>query len=485
MNSQRNPEFLETGPVGHLLLKFSVPAVAATFISATYNVVARIFVGQKFGILGITALHVSFPAMILILALAMMVGTGATTLLSIQLGEKNINRAERILGQALLMFFLLSIPFVALSPFYLEPLLKIFGASEEVLPYAKSYLTLIIWGMPMQMISFGVNNFIRAEGRPNIAMISMLISALVNIFFDWFFLFYLETGIWGAGVANLLALSTSAVWVCWLYLSGRTVLKWRPKYFCPDFSLMKKIAIFGMVPLTMQISNAVIQYFQNHLFGYYGGLYAESIGLTALGGGDLAIGLSGTFMTINMLVVMPLLGLSQGLQPIVGYNVGAERPHRVLHSLSLALVVAALFGILCCLLAMLRPDWLLAPFVNKNAADYEPFLRVGTYAARIVFCAIPFIGINIVVSGYFQAHGRPKLSLILTMLRQLIIFLPALFLMPLFFVKFLGRQGLDGIWYAYSLGDGLTCCVTIFFLIMEVRSKLRQIRSVKKEHSEA
>lgn len=476
MEAKRNTDFLETRPIGHLLLKFSAPAIAAAFISATYNFVARIFVGQKFGMIGITALTVSFPAMILMLALAMMVGTGASTLLSIQLGEKNIDRAERILGQALLMFFLLSVPFVVFSPFYLEWLLRIFGASDEVLLYAKPYLSIIIWGMPLQMISYGVNNFIRAEGRPNVAMFSMIIAALANMFFDWFFLFHLETGIWGAGAANLIALTISAVWVCWLYLSGRTVLRWRWKYFRPNFGLMKTIALFGLVPLTMQFSNAIIQYVQNYLFGYYGSLYEKTAEMSGIGGGDLAIGLFGAVMAVNALMVMPFLGLSQGLQPIVGYNVGAERPHRVLHSLRLALTVTVLFGSVFWLLVMLKPDWLLIPFIPKQSPGYEQFLKIGTYAMRIVFLVIPLVGINIVVSGYFQAHGRPKLSLILTLMRQLIVLLPALVLMPILFEKLFHGSGLSGIWFAFSLSDALTCGVTFFFLIREVRSKARQIK---------
>lgn len=476
MGSQK-PDFLEERPIGQLLLQFSAPAITATLVSATYSFVARIFVGWKIGMIGIAALTVSYPVMLTFLAFAMMIATGTTTLISLHLGERKHDRAERLLGQALFMYLVLSILFMTFGQIYLEDLLRLFGASDEVIPYAKSYLSIIIWGTFFQQISFGVNNFIRAEGHPNIAMVSMLISAIANGILDWFFLIYLETGIWGAGLANVLALIISSIWVSWLYLSGRTVLKWRLKYiFRPDFSMIKLIILYGTAPLVMQICSAVINGFQYHLLGYYGGLYGERLHLTGINGGDLAIGILGTLFAISMLVVMPILGLSQGMQPIIGYNVGAVRPERVLRTLSISLFYGVFFSLFFWLIALIRPDWLLYPFMKTSDPAYAQMMALGISATRIVLFSIPLVSINIIAGGYFQAHGRPILSLILTMLRQLILLLPFLILFPLLAVRYHLADGLDACWFAFPASDTLACLVSVYFLYREYVNKRNCIR---------
>lgn len=473
----QKPDFLEERPIGRLLLQFSAPAITATLVSATYSFVARIFVGWKIGMIGIAALTVSFPVMLTFLAFAMMIATGTTTLISIHLGEQKQDRAERLLGQALFMYLILSVLFMIFGQIWLEDLLRLFGASNEVIPYAKSYLSIIIWGTFFQQISFGVNNFIRAEGHPNIAMVSMLISAVVNGILDWFFLVYLETGIWGAGLANVLALLTSSIWVSWLYLSGRTILKWRLKYiFSPDLAIMKQIVIYGTAPLVMQICAAVINGFQYHLLGYYGGLYGERLHLTGINGGDLAIGILGTLFAISMMVVMPILGLSQGMQPIIGYNVGAVRPERVLRTLSISLVCGVLFALLFWGIALIRPDWLLYPFMNTADPAYSQMMALGIPATRIVLFSIPLVSVNIIAGGYFQAHGRPILSMILTALRQLIFLLPFLILFPMLAVRYHLIDGLDACWFAFPVSDLFACLISVYFIYREYIDKRNCIR---------
>ncbi len=471
MAKVEDPVFLEQCPIGRLLWHFSLPAITATMVSATYNFVARIFVGQKIGLLGITALQVSFPVMLIMLAFAMMIATGATTLISIHLGEKNKDRAEQILGQALFLNLVLSLCFICFGLTYMEPLLRLFGASDEVLPLARSYLKVIIWGVLFQQISFGVNNFIRAEGRPYIAMISMFISAIINLFLDWFFLFYLETEIWGAGLANVIALAVSSCWICWLYLSGRTILQWHIKYIRFDFKLCRAICIYGTVPLMMQACSAILGGIQNHLMGYYGTLYGEYHCLEGINGGDMAIGIAGTIFVIGMVMVMPMLGLSQGMQPIIGYNVGASRPDRVVRTLELSLITVLSIGMIFGLLVVLKPDWLLYLFINPNASAYKESMELGIKAVRIMLFTIPLVGINIIVSSYFQAHGRPILSLILTMLRQLIFLLPMVYFLPWIWTRLQWGQGLDAYWAATPISDTLACLVSLLFLFFELKNK--------------
>ena len=478
-NSDANPETLGRRPVGRLLWEFSLPSIIATVISASYNLVARIFVGQKIGALGIAALHVSFPVMLIALAFAMMIATGASTLISIQLGQKEIKKAEETLGQALFMFLAVSTLFLVFGLTYLEPLLVLFGASEDVLPLAKSYLSIIIWGTILQEMSYGVNNFIRVEGKPRVAMVTMIVSAVVNIVFDYLFLYVFKTGIWGAAVSNLIALASTSGWVCWLYLSERTVLKWRLRYIRPRFMLMGTIALYGTVPLFTQACGAAIQGIQNYLLGIYGNSYGLSHGFEH--GGDMAISVMGTVFAVSMLVLMPILGLSQGMQPIVGYNVGAERPDRVHRALWLTLRTGVTICFACWLVIMLRPSWLVIPFLKQSAPDFQDTFELGRRAIRLVSLCIPFIGVNVIAGSYFQAHGRPYLSLILTLLRQLIFLLPCLLALPPFF-KWLETQckgvyALDGIWCSFSASDFLACGVASLFLLLEYRKHRKRSRN--------
>ena len=473
--NKARPEILGKRPVGTLLWEFSAPSIIAALVSASYNIVARIFVGQKLGTLGIAALHVSFPFMLITLAFAMMIATGASTLIAIRLGKKDLDKAEEILAQALLMFLTVSVLSVCFGLFYLDPMLRLFGASEEILPMAKIYLSIIIWGVIFQEISYGVNNFIRIEGKPKIAMTTMILSAVLNGFLDYFFLFVLKTGIWGAAVSNLIAMLVSSLWVCCYYFSGKTVLKWRWRHFRFHPRLMGRIALFGTVPLATQACNAVVQGVQNNLLGYYGGL-------CYVNGGDMAIGVMGTVFSLSSLFLMPLFGLSQGMQPIVGYNVGADEPARVHRTLRLTLRAAITFCSICWCVIMFRPEWFILPFLKQGEPDFADTLALGCSALRVYSFCIPLVSVNIISGSYFQAHGRPILSLMLTLLRQVIFLIPALFLLPIFFDKIdtHGITGLVGVWAAHPFSDVLTFMVAFFFLAVEYRQKFRVIRNLPK-----
>ena len=476
MSSEANPEFLEKRPIPALLWEFSVPSIIATTVGATYNLFARIFVGQTIGTLGIAALHVSFPVMLLSLAFAMMIGTGASTLIAIRLGKKQNDKAEQILGQAILLYIILSGAFLLVGLLWLEPLLILFGATAEVLPLAKEYLSIIIWGTIVQEMSFGVNNFIRTEGKPTVAMISMILSAVLNIVFTWLFLYIFKTGIWGAAVANIIAMAVTSVWISWLYLSGRTVLRWRLKYFRFNLRLTWIISVFGAVPLVTQACSVLIQGVQNNLLARYGQAYGETIGLSGIGGANLAIGVMGTIFPVTMLIVMPILGLSQGMQPIVGYNVGANRPARVKRSLQLSLRAATAIGLVCWAAMMLRPEWFILPFVQKGSEGFQETLFLGCHAIRIYMFCVPLVGVNIISSAYFQAHGRPILSMMLTLFRQLFFLLPCFYLLPMLFEKTGKAVGLDGVWGAFPVSDFLAFIVALVFLIREYRIKNQAIQ---------
>ena len=475
MGKAANPEYLETRAVELLLVEISTPAIIATVISAAYNFFARIFVGQKLGMIGITALTVSFPATLVMLAFAMMVGPGASTLSAIYLGERRNDKAEEILGQALTLYIFFFILFLILGLTFLDPLLMMFGASEEVLVYARPYMTWLLWGIFFQEISFGVNNFIRVEGRPVIAMVAMLIAVPVNLLLTWFFLYRLEMGIAGAGLATLIAQGVSSVWVCWYYLSGQTVLKWRWKYLIPKFSLLARICLFGTVPLVTQGCGALIHGLQYNLLGFYGREFGEQVGLAGINGGDLAVGLTGTISTIAMLVVMPLLGLGQGMQPIVGYNTGAKRPDRVWRTLLLSLLAGTALATFCWCITMFWPHVVLNFFVRSDDPAYIEIMRWGAAAVRIIMFGAPLVAVSILCGAYFQAHGRPILSLSLSLMRQLLFLVPFLFLFPWICDRFQLTTGLVGCWLAFPASDILAALIVVLLLIREYRIKKQAI----------
>ena len=486
MPQLQNPEFLETRSIPRLLFQFSTPAITASLVTATYNLVARVFVAKRFDLDGVAALTVSFPTIVVFLAVAMMIGTGATILISIRLGERNNAKAEEALGQALFLSAATAAIFILLGSLFLEPILRFSGATDDILPMAKSYLSVVIWGVFTQHIAFGVNNFVRAEGKPRIAMVSMILSAVVNGLLDYVFLFVFKTGIWGAGLANVIACAVAAAWIIWLYFSDRTILKWRWKYFRFNGPLAWKIAVSGAVPFAAQACSVVLQVTQNNLLGKYGLLYGEAMNYpAALDGGVVAIGIMGTAVAVANMFLMPFLGLGQGVQPIVGYNVGAKRPDRTLATIKTALKVALVISGIFWAVVMAKPQWFVEWFLSRGEEGFGEKYALGIVAIRAVMCALPLVAVNILTSGYFQAQNRAVLALMMTLLRQLIFLLPLLTIMTALFERFWGAgKGLNGCWFAFPIADALACLVSVVFLALDFAAKKRDVARMNAERGE-
>ena len=477
MPESQTPEFFESRSIPKLLLEFSAPAIVASLVTASYNLVARIFVAQRFGTDGVAAVTVSFPIILIFLAVAMTIGAGTTILISIRLGERKLDKAEEALGQALFLSVATSAIFIAFGQLFMEPILVFIGASETVLPLAKSYLSVVLWGVLTQHIAYGFNNFIRAEGKPRIAMVTMFISALTNALLDYVFLFVLRTGIWGAGLANVLACAVAAAWVGWLYLSGRTTLKWRWKYFRFNWPLAKLIATTGAVPFATQACSAILQTASNNLMGKYGRLYGESMGFD-FDGGDFAIGIMGAAIaTINMFL-MPFLGFGQGVQPIVGYNCGAKRPDRTLETITTAIFYALILSVLAWIVVMWKPEWFINFFLNADEGGFPQKQALGVFALRSVMLVLPLVAINILICGYFQAQGRPILALMTSLLRQLFVLLPTLYVSTWLMQRLLGN-GLSGVWFSFPFSDAVACVVTVLFFLRDVKNKRLEIAAMR------
>lgn len=428
--------------VAKLLLKFSLPAIIGMLVNALYNVVDRIFIGNGVGSLGIAATTIAFPIMLIILGFAMLIGIGATSLISIRLGEKKKEEAEIILANGIVMLAGVSLIISVLGLVFLEPLLKLFGASEAVLPYAKEYVRIILWGSVFQCVSFGVNGFIRAEGDPKTAMVTMLIGAVLNTILDPIFIFVFKWGIAGAAYATILAQLIAAIWMFKYYFSGKSLLKlhWQNCKLNP--AVVSSIFAIGSAPFAMQMAACLLTVILNNSLSLYGG--------------DVAISGMGVIHSVITLILMPIFGINQGVQPIIGFNYGAQKFDRVKEALKLAMLAATIIVSIGFVAIQLFPEQIISVF---NREDGE-LIAFGTHALRTFLIFLPIIGFQIIGANYFQAVGKPKQAMFLSLSRQVLLFIPALLILPRIF-------GLDGILMAGPASDLLSSLITGLWLWRE------------------
>lgn len=430
--------------VSKLLLKFSIPAIVGMLVNALYNVVDRIFIGNSVGSVGIAGITIGFPIMLVIMAFSMLIGIGANSLISIRLGEQRKQEAELILGNALVLLIVTAAVISIFGLIFIEPLLRIFGASEAVLPYAKEYLSIILLGTVIQTVGFGMNNFIRAEGNPRIAMFTMLIGAVLNTILDPIFIFVFGMGIRGAAIATVLSQVVSTAWVLYHFLGGGSTLKIHGKNLKLQIKIVTKIVALGTAPFLMQMAASVLNAIMNKSLNIYGG--------------DIAVSGMGVVISITMLILMPIFGINQGVQPIIGYNYGALKFDRVKKALKLAIIAATTIASIGFVITRVFPSQLISVF---NRTDTE-LLDFGTRAISIYLIFLPFIGFQIVAANYFQAVGKPKHASFLSLSRQILILIPALLILPRIF-------GLDGLLMAGPASDLTSSIITGVFLIMELK----------------
>ena len=411
---------------------------------ASYNLVNRIFVGHALGPEGIAGTTVAFPFMLIVLAFGMLIGFGATALISLRLGEGKKAEAQQVLGNATVLLIVASFFITAAGLLWLNKILVIFGASDTISPYARDYLRIIVLGTVFQTVAFGLNAAIRGEGNPKIAMLSMLISVLLNAVLAPIFIFGLSWGMQGAALATVISQAVTAVWVVAYFFSGSSVLKLHADTLRLNADVCRQIIIFGSPPFAMQLAASVLQSILNHQLGVYGG--------------DLAISVMGVLYAMFMMVAMPIFGINQGAQPIIGYNYGAERFDRVKKTLELAILAATGIAIVGFGVMMLFPGQVIRLFSRHDPS----LLALGTHAIRISTLMLPLVGFQIVGASYFRAVGKPKEAMLLMLSRQVLLLVPAALVLPLFF-------GLDGVWAALPTSDFGASLLTGIYLLVELR----------------
>lgn len=431
--------------ITRLLKQFSVPATIGMMVNALYNIVDRMYIGNSpdLGALGLAGITISFPITLVMMALAMLFGIGGATMFSIKLGEQMPEAAEKYLGNSVSMLVISSAVFMLASLIFLKPLLTVFGASPQVMPYAMEYMRIVLWGSIFQGLSMGLNSFVRADGSPKIAMVSMFLGAGFNIVFDPVFIYVFRWGMAGAALATIGGQLLTTIWVLAYFTGSRCTIRLKPERMRLEAPVVSRMVQTGTPSFFRQIANSLMHIMLNRGLILYGG--------------DIAVSGMGIINSIQTFMLMPIFGITQGLQPIIGYNFGARKMERVKEALKLGIYVATLIIAIGWLITRLFPDFLIRMF----SSDPE-LIAFGTRAIRIWFLFLPVIGFQIVSASYFQAVGRARVATFLTLSRQLIFLIPAVILLPRFF-------GLTGILYASPLADILSSVITGIWLGVELK----------------
>jgi len=429
--------------ISTLLWRFSLPAIVGMVVNALYNVVDSVFVGHGVGEIGLAAVTIAFPIMIVLMGFGMLVGVGAAAVVSLRIGENNQHEAEKIVGNAFTLAAILSVTLSAGLLLFLDPILISLGAQPTVLPYARDFTRIILWGSIFMYISFGLNSIVRAEGNPKMAMLTVLLSAGLNIMLNPLFIFVFHLGISGSALATVVSQGVSAVWVLAYFVGNKSLLKLHFGNLVLDWGIVRSIFEIGLSPFLMQIAASVVTVLFNYSLLAYGG--------------ELAVASIGIINRIAMLMLMPIFGLSQGLQPIIGYNYGAKNYARVTETLKIGIYAATLFSVIGFFLVQRFAQQIIMLF-NDN----PELIRVGAHGMRLQLCMLPVIGFQIIGANYFQAVGKAGYAIVLSMSRQVIILIPLLLLLP-------GLWGLHGAWLASPIADFASAALTGIFLVREFR----------------
>ncbi len=444
MFNLRDNSVLLTESTGKLLWQFSWPSIVAMVCTALYNIVDRIFVGRGVGSLAIAATTVAFPMMVISMALSMLIGIGATALISIRLGEQKREEAETVAANGAGLLFLLPLILTLIYFTCPDAILRFFGASSEVLPLARDFTDIVMLGSVFGSLGMGMNNFIRAEGNPVRAMSTQVMGAFINAVLNYVFIFQMGLGIKGSALATVCGQIFASAWVLSYYFTGRSIVKLRLKNFRPQLPTVLSITAIGFAPFAMQLANSVQHAILNKTVAFYSG--------------DLALSAVGILMSIITLLFMPILGISQGAQPIIGFNYGARRTDRVKETLKKAVISASCISVTGYLIMMLWPEQLAGAFSKGDTA-----LIKLTAEAMVVYFGMTFvIGFQIVGANYFQAVGKARAAAVLSLSRQVLLFIPLLVILPRFW-------GIDGVWRSAPIADGLSVLITAIFVIREMK----------------
>ncbi|MGI8316496.1 MATE family efflux transporter [Halobacillus mangrovi] len=429
---------LGTQPIPKLLANLSIPAMIGMFVMALYNVIDTLFIARGVGILGVSGVSIGFPVMMILMAISAAVGIGGASVISRRLGENKAEEANEVFGNILFTIIIISVIGFVSAFAFLEPMLKLFGATENILPYAKDYLFPIMLGSIFFSFAFTTNSIIRSEGNSRFAMITMIIPAVLNIILDPIFIFGLDMGVQGASVATVISQASVSVVVLFYFLQGKSSLQLYTAYLKPKFNVLKEVISIGMPAFIRQVSGS-------------GMMIAINLMLIKFGG-EFEVGVFGIVQKLSMFTIMPMIGVLQGMQPIIGYNYGAKQYDRLKETILLGMKVVTIISAGIFILMMAFPEGLMQIFTGDEAT-----IETGAHAMRIMFALAILIGAQVVSGGLYQALGMAKPALILSMARQVVFLIPLVLILPHFF-------GVTGVWLAFPISDLLSFILSVVFL---------------------
>jgi len=429
--------------IGRLLLSLSLPATIGMLVQAMYNFVDTIYVGRGVGSMGIAGISISFPVQIFVMAFAQMFGIGGASVISRALGEKNHEKARRAAGNVMAFSIAFGLAMTLLGYFFIDQLLIMLGASEAIIPYAREYLSIILLGSAFFSFGMAMSHVIRAEGKPKIAMAAMLISAVLNIILDPIFIFTLNMGIRGAALATVLSQAITSIYILFYFTSEKSLLRVSLASLLPEWGILKETVSVGLSAFSRQVAGSLLAVVLNNSLVFYGG--------------DIAVAVYGVINRLLMVFIMPMFGVNQGFLPIVGYNYGAKKMRRARESVKLASAVTTLIALFSAIIMFFFARQLISIFTDEIEL-IEPTIS----ALRIVILAIPTIGIQVIASGMFQALGKAIPALFLSLLRQIIILIPLILVIPRFL-------GINGIWISFPLADLIAFAISLVFYLRELK----------------
>lgn len=443
---ENNPHILGKAPIGKLLVEYSIPAIIGMTLTSLYNIIDSIFIGHGVGALAISGLAITFPLMNLLVAFCTLVGVGGATLSSIRLGQKDKKGAEDILGNVAILCVINAIFYGGLAFIFLEPILFFFGASEATLPYARDFMQVILLGSPISYVMIGLNNIMRATGYPKKAMLSSMLTVGCNIILAPIFIFVLNWGIRGAALATICSQFIGMLWVLYHFYSPKTYIRFQRHSMRLKQHIIANIFAIGMSPFVMNVcACCIVIFINNRLLNY---------------GGDMAIGAFGILNRIQMLFVMIVMGITMGMQPITGYNYGAQHFDRVKRTLKLGITAGCIITTLGFIIGELFPGIFVGMFTDNHELTDE-----ATLALRIGILSFPVVGAQIVITQFFQSIGKARISIFLSLSRQLLFLLPGLAFLPPFY-------GVEGVWFSMPLSDALAFAVAALMLAYHYKKKM-------------
>ena len=443
MVGQKTPTALGTENIGKLLMQYAVPAIIAMTASSLYNMVDSIFIGHGVGTMAISGLALTFPLMNLAAAFGSLVGVGAATLISVKRGQKDYDTAQRVLGNVFVLNILLGVAFTVIVMAFLDPILYFFGGSDETVGYARDYMYIILLGNTITHLYLGLNAVLRSSGHPQKAMYATIATVIINTILDPVFIYGFGWGIRGAAIATIVAQIISLMWQLWIFSSKEELLHFHRGIFRLKRKIVFDSLAIGMSPFLMNMAACFIVILINQGLKKYGG--------------DLAIGAFGIVNRLVFIIVMIVMGLNQGMQPIAGYNFGAKQYERVTKTLKLTIIYATGVTTFGFIIGMLFSDTVVGIFTS----DAE-LIELSAKGLRIVVMFFPIIGFQMVTANFFQSIGMASKAIFLSLTRQMVVLLPCLLILPRFF-------GAAGVWYSMPISDLLASLIAGTMLVWQFR----------------